>query len=97
LLIALPEQIRELVPVIQELQLTSALKQRYPKKEIIGLGSFFVLFCTIGTQVSLILPSSSSLRVSGVQRVAFREACQSTLPMDSSEWRVIFDATKAPL
>jgi hypothetical protein len=121
LLIALPEQIRQLPLVQQELQLTALLKLKLPKKQIIGLGSFFVLFCTVGTQVSLLpdpppfpcpgpypatLPpfflsptlSSPSLFSSlplGIQRAVLREACDSVVPMDSTEWRVISHATEA--
>jgi hypothetical protein len=104
LLIALPQQIRDLVPVAQEQQLTSALKQKYPKKEIVGLGSFFVLFCTIGTQVrsNLSPPLSSSLlpsshRVLGIQRITSREASEPYVPMDSTERWVVSDATEACL
>lgn len=53
LLIALPEDIRNHLTTQQEYQATPLLKMKYPKKHIIGFGSFIILFCSVATQVRI--------------------------------------------
>mmetsp|Transcript_25031 Transcript_25031/g.25643 ORF Transcript_25031/g.25643 Transcript_25031/m.25643 type:complete len:250 (+) Transcript_25031:75-824(+) len=61
LLIALPEDIRNHLTTQQEYQATPLLKMKYPKKHIIGFGSFIILFCSVATQAFKELPSEKRL------------------------------------
>ena len=65
LLVALPEDIRDLPSVQQELNASPSMRNKLAKKNVIGLGSFYVLYSAVAMQVG--------------PRYIFMIACYSTL------------------